>query len=181
MLASGMGCWHGRLAMKHAFLILLACLLVVTTGHAFPQYPPAIKSHLGLAKEPGCTTCHQTDPGQRGNASKQFAFVLKQLGLDTSTPDTNALGVALDSDRACNVDSDGDGTLDIVELQQGSDPSDANGEPVSDCGDTSYTGPYPKVGCSLNHNTDDRHWLFVGAFLFARMFSRALKRKRLRE
>lgn len=101
------------------FLIVLS--LLASIGYTSPQFPAEIESYLNLPCTPPCTICHLTNQGGVGTATMDFGMAAKQNGLVPQ--DVGSLQNALDAMDAAGVDSDGDGTPDIQELEQGTDPN----------------------------------------------------------
>ncbi|AKV03577.1 hypothetical protein AKJ09_10240 [Labilithrix luteola] len=118
-----------------AVATLVAIDLSASTSEATPEFPGVIAKHLGVAT-PECTLCHVGTPGS-GTANTAFAKTLRARGL--LPYDDASLTTALDAISAENKDSDGDGTPDIRELQDGTDPNSAPG-------DGSIT---PEYGCEI--------------------------------
>ena len=140
---------NARVPMKTADRILLAaplCLLLTTLSTragATRRLPPLIYHHLYSSYtvapyQPPCSLCHLRGSTGAGTADTPFALSMKARGLSTS--DNTSVVTALDAMVRDKVDSDGDGTADIQEIENDTDPnSPAN---VSLSGDTG-----PKAGC----------------------------------
>jgi hypothetical protein len=127
--------------------LFIATLLVAMPCRAFPEYPGIVQATLRLSAPPACTLCHTDPNGGQGTAQQKFALTLKQFGL-TNMEDFKELETVLQDVDACNVDSDGDGVPDIVELQKGTNPNDGSGPPKSDCGDVKQV-PSLQTGCAV--------------------------------
>jgi hypothetical protein len=125
----------------------IAILLVAMPCHAFPEYPAVVEATLRLSAPPACTLCHTDPNGGQGTAQQKFALTLKQFGLP-NTEDIKELQAILEDVDACNVDSDGDGVPDIVEIQKGTNPNDGPAGPVSDCGNVRAV-PTLQTGCAI--------------------------------
>lgn len=107
-----------------AFAAFGAIGLSVSTAGATPTFPAVIAEKLSVAA-PECTLCHAGTPGP-GTAVTPFAKTLKTRGLVPNNEDS--LKTALDAIAAEGKDSDGDGTPDIRELEDGTDPNSAPGD-----------------------------------------------------
>lgn len=120
--------------------VALGLALLVTTvvgrAQATPNFPGGIQTHLTLAEAPPCTLCHLGTPG-RGTVNTSFGATMRSRGLVAY--DEASLGSALDALAAEQKDSDGDGTDDIRELRDGTDPNAGAGGSES---------PVPEYGCN---------------------------------
>ena len=107
---------------------------------ATPNFPGAIKSHLGLDSKPACTLCHTTLAGGDGTVSRAFGVAMRGDGLVPN--DTSSLNDALDALEAAGTDSDADGVGDIDELKAGTNPNvaDAVASSSSSSGGSAETG-----------------------------------------
>ena len=136
--------------MKTVTRILLTvapmCLLVTTVSShagAVRRFPPLIFNYLHSSYkvapyEPPCSLCHLRGSTGSGTADTPFALSMKARGL--SANDNTSVATALDAMVRDNVDSDGDGTPDIQEIEDDTDPNTpAN---VSLSGDVG-----PNAGC----------------------------------
>ena len=122
------------------------CLLVTTVSShagAVRRFPSLIFNHLHSSYtvapyEPPCSLCHLRGSTGAGTADTPFALSMKARGLSAS--DNTSVATALDAMLRDNVDSDGDGTPDIQEIENDTDPNTpAN---VSLSGDVG-----PNAGC----------------------------------
>jgi hypothetical protein len=138
----------------------LVVLLSASSAQAEPTFPAAIQAAAGIPCAPPCTLCHTTSPGTAATATKAFAVTVITHGLIPGQPESLTTVVArLRADPP--VDTDGDGTPDVVELADGTDPSDPR--PGSQlCG--------PLYGCAGGHiakvpprPADRAPWLFASA------------------
>jgi len=96
--------------------------LFAASALASGTYPSALESELGMPCQPTCTVCHETNGGGGGTVTRDFGAAMMARGL-TGGSQTALLTTALDAMAADNVDSDVDGTTDIDELVEGSDPN----------------------------------------------------------
>ena len=122
---------HIRLLGVAAFGVALA---ISGKALAEPNFPGEIKNHLNLNYTPPCTFCHATAQGA-GPVTTKFGQSMLAAGL---TINVATVGPALDTLNAKGTDSDGDGTPDIQQIEQGFDPS--TGVPPSDA-------PPERYGC----------------------------------
>jgi len=122
------------------------CLFVTTVSShagAVRRFPSLIFNHLHSSYtvapyEPPCSLCHLRGSTGSGTADTPFALSMKARGLSAS--DNASVDTALDAMVRDSVDSDGDGTPDIQEIENDTDPnSPAN---VSLSGDVG-----PNAGC----------------------------------
>jgi hypothetical protein len=121
-------------------------LLVTTVSPhavAVKRFPSLIFNHLHSSYvvapyEPPCSLCHLRGSTGAGTADTPFALSMKARGLSAS--DNSSVDTALDAMVRDKVDSDGDGTPDIQEIENDTDPNTpAN---VSLSGDVG-----PNAGC----------------------------------
>lgn len=120
-----------------ALLGFAACAAVTNSARAEPFFPDEIQKHLGLAYTPPCTLCHATALGG-GPVTTKFGQSMKANGLGVTT---TSLDTALDALAAKKVDSDGDGTPDIQQIEEGRDPSTGTAAP---------TAPPERYGCGAH-------------------------------
>ncbi|MFN0063830.1 MAG: hypothetical protein ACKVPX_15095 [Myxococcaceae bacterium] len=119
-----------------AFVIALG-MLRSTPAWATANFPPAIAETFGLSRAPACTLCHRGTP-KSDTATTAFAIAMQDRGLQAYSVAT--LTSALDAMRVDQIDSDGDGTLDVDELAAGQDPNENVPGP-----------PEPFFGCGLGN------------------------------
>jgi len=119
---------------------LLLALAVAGPALASSTFPVAVQTHLSLSAPPpqSCALCHLNGVTGVGTVNTLFGISLRAHGA--VAVDEAKLGTALDAMRADNTDSDGDGTPDIQELINGTDPNDAGGPKL----------PNPRYGCGAN-------------------------------
>jgi len=126
-----------RATRAAAFGALLFGTSLVLPAHAMPNFPSEIQTHLGLSYAPPCIICHATAQGG-GPITTKFGQAMLSNGLTTSTA---SLAPALDALNAAKTDSDGDGTPDIQQIEEGRDPS------------TGASGPVERYGCGARMAT----------------------------
>ena len=135
-----------KTANRILFTVVPICLLVTTLStraSATRRLPSLIYHHLYTSYtvapyQPPCSLCHLRGSTGPGTANTPFALSMKARGLSTS--DNTSVVTALGAMVRDKVDSDGDGTTDIQEIENDTDPnSPAN---VSLSGDVG-----PKAGC----------------------------------
>lgn len=110
-----------------------AAVAVLAPGSALatPNFPPEIETHLMLTYQPACSLCHQGTQNLN-TVTTPFGISIKAAGLEGHPNDTAALDMALDKLEADMTDSDKDGTPDIQELKDCTDPNMPGGGNV--CG-----------------------------------------------
>ena len=135
------------------------------------SFPPAIQSELSLAKPPECTLCHRNDAGGFGTVTRPFGrTMMTQFGLTAAN--VAALRSALAGSDAAKLDSDGDGSSDIDELREGTDPN------VGVSGvETGPNVPLPQTGCAVNSSLPSSP-LGAGAALVVAVIGLSLQRRR---
>lgn len=154
--------------MRNAIGIVL--LLAAPAAHASLPFPSEISDHLGGdTPVPDCTICHATDLGGLGTVVKPFGMKMQERGLVAQN--VSSLRTALDALEAEMSDVDGDGTPDIQELRDGTDPN-PEGEGIDQA---------PEYGCIGNvaptRSTLPGSLLALGAALLATgLRGRATKR-----
>jgi MYXO-CTERM domain-containing protein len=116
-----------------ALLSSLAVVAFAPAAQASPAFPGAIQSKLSMTSAPSCALCHEGGKVGLGTVTTGFGRAMMTRGLKAG--DVAALNAALDRMVADKVDSDGDGTLDVDELEAGKDPNGttlaaANAPPV---------------------------------------------------
>jgi len=137
--------------------LALASLGVTRHAQASSNYPPELarviakKYPNAVQCVPACTACHLTTVGGPGMINK-FGASLENIGkLTPGNP--GLIEAAFDKLAMANPDSDGDGTTDIDEIQQGNSPSlafpDGQGQFCPDirygCGARIAAAPAPAV------------------------------------
>ena len=118
----------------------LALLFAATNAGARPEYPGAVQDAFEppLACPPPCTLCHTSPAGGEVNATQPFAVNLSGVlgGLSVPTMKQSIAGLRTlpcrrMSDPACApdpmacrpCDADGDGTIDVEELENDTNPN----------------------------------------------------------
>ena len=114
---------------------------VPMTARASNPYPEELRATLGLSYTPSCTLCHSAGLGGNvGPVNTPFGKSMVARGLlgatsaeldagfspDGGTPDPTLVS-ALAKMQVDQVDSDGDGALDLDELTWGGDPNTYDG------------------------------------------------------
>jgi hypothetical protein len=133
----------------------LALVLVPSLAHATPNFPGTVQAHLGLAAAPPCTLCHQ-GPTQRGTVTTPFGRTARSRGLVAY--DEASLATALDAMEAEGKDSDGDGTSDIRELRDGTDPNGGAG---------ASSDPVPDYGCATSRGASSSSFQSVSGLVIS--------------
>jgi hypothetical protein len=124
---------------------LQICFTVLVLGwltgggraHALPEYPKYLQTAADTPCLPHCNVCHRDDNAGDGTIDRPFGKSIERVGR-LRGGGQSSITQAVDTLRAQNTDSDGDGIADIDELSHGEDPNYA--------GDGSICGP--QVGCS---------------------------------
>jgi MYXO-CTERM domain-containing protein len=109
---------------RRAFCASFTLFVLTFAPRAFASdpYPEEIRAQLMLAEKPLCTICHETLIGGLMTVNKPFGRTLQQkYGLRFL--DAPGLRAAIMRMQQDGDDSDGDGTSDTAELQQGTDPN----------------------------------------------------------
>jgi hypothetical protein len=132
---------------------LSACLLSASVASATASYPATIRDELGLAAPPECTLCHDSLRGGIGTARSPFAESMKRAGL-LGRGNEGTLFRALAQLTHDEVDSDQDGTPDVVELESGRSPNVADSSMGGGAGAPSDSNPprsnnHQKAACSF--------------------------------
>jgi hypothetical protein len=107
----------------------VAGLLLPCSARADQAAPAFVQERFGLSCTPECTLCHSTSPGNyrliRTVNGKSFIDAIKRCGFDPIKPDTWPTSFqACETNPMFITDTDGDGTPDMQELWEGTDPSD---------------------------------------------------------
>jgi len=111
--------------------VFLGAFLFAPSAFGSPSYPSVMEQELGMVCPARCLACHTTDPGEAGTASQDFALTLRGFGLEQDNDDS--LKDALKQLEASSSDSDGDKSLDVVELRADppSDPNNSQETPLT--------------------------------------------------
>lgn len=137
---------------RFALSLALAVLTLPLPTLGSLSFPNEMKKHLNLADipppAPGCRICHKDDKGGVMNVNKPFGRTMMDLGLKgASLP---SLRGALDAVEAAASDSDTDGTSDITELREGTDPNVRVARPGEDPLPPLEEIPLPETGCAVS-------------------------------
>ena len=104
--------------------IAAALLSRVSEAGASPGFPDVTRDKLGLKAAPLCTVCHLgADGGNAGSTQATTLFGRSLVARGLRGGDDGSLVAAIDAMQRENVDSDGDGALDLDELYWGGDPN----------------------------------------------------------
>jgi len=129
----------------------LALLASSTPALGSLLFPEEIKKHLDLAEvpppAPGCRVCHKTDEGGFKNVTKPFGRTM--MGFGTTASSVPAMLAALDAAEEAGSDSDRDGTPDVTELREGTDPNVRIAEPGEEPLPPIEEVPLPETGCAM--------------------------------
>ncbi|HVY47173.1 MAG TPA: hypothetical protein VHB21_14900, partial [Minicystis sp.] len=106
-----------------ACLAALAVLAAAPLARATPDFPAAIQSDLMLSYTPNCSLCHANGVTNASTVTTPFGKSMLAAGLHAG--DEASLQNALNTLQTDMTDSDGDGTPDIQELQNDTDPNGA--------------------------------------------------------
>jgi MYXO-CTERM domain-containing protein len=109
--------WRGwRRARFLAVLWALAVYLVVASGRARLEYPGEVQAVTGTDCPPPCVTCHVLPEG--GPNWNDFGRRVISKG-----PGERSWPAILAALKNPDVDTDGDGRLDISEVERGTNPA----------------------------------------------------------
>lgn len=103
---------------------LCAAALALFTARpaaASPTYPQLLQKDLGMPCAPPCTICHRNRNGGLYTVDKPFGLTMYAFGLRGQNP--QSLKDAVAALKQNHPDSNGDGTSDEQELQDGIDPN----------------------------------------------------------
>jgi len=119
---------------------------------AEPEFPGAIQEAARIPCTPTCLLCHTEIPGNINNVNEHFGRTVLTNGVRPGHPESMNDVVA--NLRTKNIDTDGDGKIDVDELAAGSDPSsaDPNAElcaPTYGCG--AQLAPAPPATATARH------------------------------
>jgi MYXO-CTERM domain-containing protein len=127
-----------------------------------------VQTHLGVdtlpTSAPHCTLCHRNDSGGTDSVTKPFGLAMRAKGaLPNNIPSIDS---ALDQLEAAGTDSDGDGTSDIDELREGTNPNEGDGTAPSSLEQI----PLPQTGCSVSGSasaprSESASWVLAGLLL----------------
>jgi hypothetical protein len=114
--------------------LLLTWAIAPRLAAASPNFPDEIASALSTPCVPQCTLCHTTNLGGWGTAHTRFVAAMSVKGK-LLPEEGSSVAPALAALEDQRIDSDSDGTPDVDELRQGSNP---NGDSVDLCSDVGY-------------------------------------------
>jgi len=146
--------------------LFLMLVLAPRVSPASPDYPDAIANSLGVAFTYDCALCHSLP--KCGCATVVTPFGLSLMAFGAKGNDVRSLFAALDTSRAREWDSDGDGLSDVSELILGSNPN----TPAFDS-----ASPTPRHGCSLRSFGSSRAPVSAAAALGLLAFARIRARR----
>jgi len=121
----------GKISLYGATLFAgLITLSAARPAFASSNYPPALKAALDTEFPnythcvPLCTACHKTTQGGPGNINV-FGATLERSDIGLLAGDVDRVAVAIHNLAIATppIDSDGDGTSDVDELNAGDSPS----------------------------------------------------------
>ncbi|HKQ70189.1 MAG TPA: DUF4412 domain-containing protein [Polyangiaceae bacterium] len=123
-----------RIAVTFAGVTLVCAIASQTTAaRATPSFPDVIAARLAMSAPPPCTTCHETEAGGAGTATRPFALYLESRGLRRF--DESSLDAALQAAAGEAHDTNADGVSDLVAIARGEDPNaGAVSGPAYGCG-----------------------------------------------
>lgn len=96
-------------------------LLLASPAAGSRAYSGVVEERLGTPCAPACTLCHGDSTGGNGTVVKPLGRALLDAGALPN--DEASLRAALAAVDAAAIDSDGDGTGDVDELEAGRDPN----------------------------------------------------------
>lgn len=126
--------------LRNALLVVL----LAAPAWATDEFPPAIAARYSLGAEPLCQLCHTNGITIRGTVTTPFGSAMLARGLTPN--DVASLNTALDALTTEQVDSDGDGVIDVEELAAGTDPNTVPGGTGGGTGGGTNVGPL-RYGC----------------------------------
>jgi hypothetical protein len=146
-----------------AVVWLWLSVLSAKPAQARQEYPGELQAAVGMECAPGCRTCHILSTG--GKNWNRFGLRLVQPVLAGESWPAIVAGL-----RVEDKDSDGDGRLDVYELEHDTDPSLA-GNDVMVC---------PRYGCGARVAGDRAVDPLAGLAAFAALMALACARARSR-
>jgi hypothetical protein len=155
----------GTLVRASLVLSVSVVLFAPSKVAASPEYPSELQRVAAIPCVPGCTLCHADSGGGSGTVIKPFGRAVSAQGL--SAQDESQLMPALRALGEQNVDSDGDGVADVVELDEGQDPN-LQGD-VSVCG--------PEFGCARIEPVGNLRHGGIMAIVLALVLSARVRRR----
>jgi hypothetical protein len=134
-------------AVRQRFTFAIAAIAALSWGslaQAKSEFPSEIQSDLVLTYQVPCSVCHVKGNTASSTVDTPMALSLRERGL---SGDRQSLVSAFLQLKIDGVDSDGDGTSDVAELHDGTDPNSSananiNGdqEPGYGCGGSAPKG-----------------------------------------
>jgi hypothetical protein len=156
--------------MRRVVRVSLGCsvafcgVLAASAAQANPAFPMELQAAVPMPCQPACTLCHNTIQGGPGNLRpsgivKTWTDPTVVMGAPLDGNNMNSLGPVVMEIKALNppLDTDKDGVPDIMELQMGEDPNQADGLALCAVGGGSTTAG-PVYGCARvapNGKVDD--------------------------
>ena len=170
-----------RPSLRFALTLSLAMCGGSATALASEPFPAELAAKVpSLGCVPQCTLCHFQNPGMPP-AAQPFAMTLKSKGGPIAPQNTALLDAALANLKTVTPppDSDGDGTPDYTELENGTNPNIADASatlcsitPQYGCGATIAAKPRSRTGADTTATLAATFTLLTGLLLLRRRSAR---------